>query len=83
MHYHENFYVQTKAREREKIRTSTSNNQSDEHAQTDENNAFSAEEDVVTRLSFIRAVPDEYHIQKKNIPEHENFFDSIAAKTEF
>ena len=47
-----------------------SNDQSDEHAETDENDDPSVEVDADSRLSFVRVVPSESLAQKKNIPAH-------------
>ena len=83
-HHHEKCYVQTKAHEREKIRISDSNNNSDEHVETNENYDSSVEVDVDSRFNFERTVPDETPMQNQNMPEHEKrSADCIAAKTEF
>ena len=62
------FYVQSKVREREKIRTSCSNNNSDEHAETGKSDDSSAEEDVDSRLVFARTLPDDAPMQKPKMP---------------
>ena len=54
--------------EGEKI-ISDSNELSEEHAETDENDDSDAEIDADGRLSFPRTVPDENHMQKKKILE--------------
>ena len=54
-----NFYVQTKAHEKEKIIISDSNNNSDENEETDENDDSSAEEDVDSRFGVVLVVPDD------------------------
>ena len=45
MHYHVKHYIQTKAHEREKKIMSLASDQSEEHAETDENDDSSAEAD--------------------------------------
>ena len=52
-------HVETKAREREKIRIADSNNNSDENVEADENDDASAEVDVDSRFGFERTVPNE------------------------
>ena len=44
---------------------SDSNNQSDEHTETDENGYSSEEAHIDSTFSFLRTAPDEAHMQKK------------------
>ena len=69
--------------EGEKI-TSDSNDQSEEHVETDENDDSDTETDDHRRFSFTRTIHDEAHIQKKNISKlKKTNSDDIAAETEF
>ena len=61
---------------------SDSNNQSNEHTETDENDDSSAEADVYSRFSFTRTVFDEAPMQKKKILEHKKkYADAIARNS--
>ena len=63
---------------------SDSNEQSEEHAETDENDDSFAEVDADGKFSFTRVVPDEALMQNKNIPEHKKkHAEATTAKTEF
>ena len=83
-HYYVKHHVQTKAREKEKLRLSDSNNNSDEHTETDKNDGSSEEADVDSRFVFARIVPDISPMQKQNTIEWKKTSDDvIVAKTEF
>ena len=77
-------YDQKKSHEGKKKGMSNSNNQRDEHVETDRNDNSSEKVDVDSRFNFKRTVPDEASMHKKNIPEDKKkHADAVTATTEF
>ena len=66
------------------MRSSYSNNNSDENTETDENDDSSTEADFDIRFGFVWVVPDDTPAQKKHMIEWKKRGNGFtAAKTEF